>query len=314
MRFTRLFVLCLLLAGLGLAGCHGDDRNLIEASGTIEGTDINIAAEVTGKVREIRCEEGSHVRTGDTLVVIDDTDYQIQLRQQRAVLDAAEAQYALAREGSRREDVLLAEATLKNAEGDYNRMKGLLEQRTVTQKQYDDALTRYVTAKQTYEKITRGLRPAEIQAARAKRDQAAAQVEQSQKKVGDCIVVAPTEGTVTLKATEPGEYVLTGSNILRITHLAKVKLTIYVTESELGRIGLGDTARISVDSFPGRMFAGSVVYISPVAEFTPKNVQTKEERTKLVYGVKIEAANPDGSLKPGMPADARIQLDPGTSR
>ncbi len=93
-----------------------------------------------------------------------------------------------------------------------------------------------------------------------------------------------------------------------IANLDAVYLTIYVSENQLGKIKLGQEAQISVDSFPNRAFNGKVIYISPEAEFTPKNIQTKEERLKLVYGVKIEIKNTDGSLKPGMPADAILQL------
>lgn len=307
MRFSGNSLLMTALLTLSV-GCSHEEKDTLQASGTIEGTDVNLSAEVVGQVLEVRVDEGSRVKNGDTLVVIDDTEYQIQLRQQQANGDAAQAQYQLAIEGSRKEDIALAEATFKNAEADYKRMKALLESQTVTQKQYDDALTRFITAQQTYEKLSRGLRPAEIQAARAKRDQAAAQVDQLRKKVNDCRIIAPTTGTVTLRAVQPGEFVTVGANLLRITYLDKVKLTIYVAEAELGRIKLGQHARVFIDTDPTKAYDGTVVYISPVAEFTPKNVQTKEERTKLVFGVKIEADNSDGALKPGMPADARILL------
>jgi len=131
--------------------------------------------------------------------------------------------------------------------------------------------------------------------------------------VRDCAITAPTRGTITLRAVEPGELVGIGTNVVRLTYLDKVKLTIYVNEAELGRIALGEKADVSIDSFDkGRTFPGTVVYISPVAEFTPKNVQTKEERTKLVFAVKMEVANPDGALKPGLPADARIATSAST--
>jgi HlyD family secretion protein len=302
-------ILLLIIAAGGLfGGCLRDDNETIEASGTIEGTDVTVSAEVGGKILEVRVEEGSHVIKGDTLVTVDDIDFQIQLRQQLANKDAADAQYQLAVEGSRREDIAYAEATFKNAEADYMRMKDLLASQTITQKQYDDAFARYVTAQQTYEKVLRGLRPAEIRVARARRDQTAAQVDQLRKKVNDCRVLAQTNGTVTLRAVEPGELVTAGANLLRITYLERVKLTLYVGEAQLGKVKLGQLARIRVDSYPNKAYDGKVVYISPVAEFTPKNVQTKEERTKLVFGVKIEADNPDGALKPGMPADAQILL------
>jgi len=304
----RLLVSLLLLSVLaeGLGGCSGNSRNVIEASGTIEGTDVNIGTEVSGKIREVRVDEGTHVEGGDTLVIIDDTEYQIQLRQTLANLKSFESSYRLAVEGSRKEDILLAEANFKAAEADYRRMKELLASQTITQKQYDDAYARYVGAQQTFEKLQSGLRPEEIAGARERRDYAAAQTDLLKKKLRDCHILAPTRGTVTLRAVEPGELVTMGSNLLRITFLEEVKLTIYVNEQEYGRVRLDQKAEVLIDSYPNKTFEGKVVYLSPNAEFTPKNVQTKDERTKLVFAVKIQVANPDGSLKPGLPADARI--------
>jgi HlyD family secretion protein len=291
-----------------IAGCSGKGDGVIEASGTIEGTDVNVGTEVSGKVLAVAVREGARVSPHDTLVVIDDTDYQLQLRQAVANAEAAAAQYRLALEGSRSEDLIQADANLHTAETDYLRMKTLLASQTVTQKQEDDAYAKFVTAQQTYEKLSRGLRKEEIQTARARSEQAAAQADYLRKKVRDCRIVAPSAGTVTLRAVEPGELVSPGMNVLRVTFLDRVKLTIYVNEAEVGRITLGQKAQVFIDGKPSTPFNGDVTYISPVAEFTPKNVQTKEERTKLVFAVRIEVDNPDGSLKPGLPADARITV------
>lgn len=304
-----------IVAFLLLNGCSGNSKDVIEASGTIEGTDVNIGTEVAGKVKELRVDEGSRVGKGDTLALIDDTEYQIQLRQASANLASFESAYRLAVEGSRKEDILQAEAAYTAAKADYQRMKDLLASQTITQKQYDDVYARYVGAEQTYEKLKSGLRPEEINGARVKRDYAAAQVDLLRKKVRDCAILAPSAGTVTLRGVEPGELVTMGASLLRVTYLDKVKLTIYVSDADLGRVKLGQKAEVSIDSFDkAKPFEGDVVYISPTAEFTPKNVQTKEERTKLVFGVKIEIDNPEGALKPGLPADARILVDRPTSR
>jgi len=294
-----------------LVGCSNNSGDRIEASGTIEGTDVNISSEVLGKVNEVRVEEGTEVNQGDTLVLIDDTDYQIQLRQAMASQEAGEAQYRVAVEGSRKEDILQAEAAFKSAEKDYRRMKELLATQTVTQKQFDDAEARYISAQQTYDKLATGLRKDEVIAIRARRDQAAAQADQLRKKVRDCYVLAPSVGTITLRAVEPGELVGLGTNLVRITYLDKVKLTIYVNEEQISKIHLGQKAAVAIDS--GQKFEGKVIYKSPVAEFTPKNVQTKEERTKLVFGVKILIENPGGTLSPGIPADATISLTDTTT-
>ena len=233
--------------------------------------------------------------------------YRLQLRQADANLASLDAAYRLALEGSRKEDVIQAEAAYASANADYQRMKELLASATITQKQYDDSYARFVTAEQTYRKAKNGLRPEEINGTRARRDAAAAQVDLLQKRIRDCAVLSPASGTLTLRAVEPGELVGMGSNIARLTFLDRVKLTIYVNEAELGRVALGQSADVTIDTFGAdKPFKGTVVYISPNAEFTPKNVQTKEERTKLVFAVKIEIENPDGSLKPGLPADATL--------
>jgi HlyD family secretion protein len=300
----------ILLGTLLLYGCSGNSKDHIEASGTIEGTDVNIGSEVSGRVRSVHVEEGTKVSRGDTLVIIDDIDYQIQLRQASANQDAAEAQYQAAVNGPRKEDILQAQAGFKSADKDFKRMKELLASQTITQKQYDDAEARFISAQQAYNKLVHGTRPEEVAASRARRDQAAAQADQLKKKLRDCQVLAPSNGTITLRAVEPGELVGPGSNLVRITYLDKVKLTIYVSEELLSHIQLGQKATVTIDS--GAKADGTVIYKSPVAEFTPKNVQTKEERTKLVFAVKILVDNREGKLSPGIPADATIPLTEST--
>ena len=305
--------LFILAAFLPIA-CSTSPPDTIEGSGTIEGTDIRVGSEVTGRISRIWIEEGTSVKKGDTLLTIDETEYQTQLRQSLANAEAAEATYRLAMEGSRKEDILQAEATFKAAEADYMRSKDLLASNTITKKQYDVAEERYVATKQSYEKLVRGLRRDEIVVARARRDQAVAQADLSRKKVRDCTVLAPSAGVVTLKAVEAGELVNAGSSLLRITRLDPVKLVIYINETNLGKVSLGQKADVAIDGVADRSFPGDVIYISSVAEFTPKNVQTQEERTKLVFGVKIRIPNPDGILKPGMPADARLTVGEGVKQ
>jgi len=291
-----------------LAGCSGNKDGEIDASGTIEGTDVNIGSEVSGKIKEVRVTEGARVTRGDTLLIVDDTEYRIQLRQSSANLASFESTYRLTVEGSRKEDVLQAEAAYTTAEADYRRMKDLLVTQSITQKQYDDAYNHYISTQQTYEKMKKGSRQEEIDNARQKRDLADAQVDLYKKKVRDCVIISPTNGIVTLKSVEPGELVAPGSNLFRVTKLDVVKLMIYVGEADLGKIKLGDKAKVSIDADAKKEYDGNVTYISPIAEFTPKNVQTKEERTKLVFGVKLEVTNTDDGLKPGLPADARILI------
>ncbi|MFH0989369.1 MAG: efflux RND transporter periplasmic adaptor subunit [bacterium] len=168
-----------------------------------------------------------------------------------------------------------------------NRADELFKAKSITKKQLEDMQTRFVVTQQSFEKLKRGSRPEEIRAARARRDQAAAQVEAIRKKISDSFVVASMSGVVTEKGLEQGDVVMPNGSVFRISRLDKVHLMIYVSEVELARAKLGQPADVSIDAYPTKAFPGTVVYISDIAEFTPKNVQTKDDRTKLVFRVKI---------------------------
>lgn len=302
----QVHAIILICVSLLAGACSKSSDREISSSGTIEATEVMISSKVSGELTRLLVDEGTAVRSGDTLAVIDPVDYQIQLNQAQANYEALEAQYKLAVRGSREEDIKQAEANFKNAQEDLNRMQELWASKSITQKQFDDAQTRFIVSQQTMEKLKRGSRSEEIATAKARRDQALAQVEAIKKKVADCYITAPVRGVITQKAVEQGELVGPGAAVVQISRLDKVFLMIYVNEQDLGRVKLGQQAKVKIDTYPNKDFPGKVVYISPIAEFTPKNIQTKEDRTKLVFGVKIEVDNADGSLKPGMPADASV--------
>jgi HlyD family secretion protein len=302
-------------------GCRGNHRGTLEASGTLEATEVKVSSKVAAQVEEIKIQEGSAVRSGDTLVILDRSTVELQWKQAQAGFEAADAQYRLLANGARAEDIRVAEETLRQAEAsfrnasdDYQRMKELLSTGTVTKKQFDDAEARFAIAQaqknsadQNLEKMRRFTRPEDLAAARARAQQAKATADLLRKQWLDAVVVAPVQGTVTQKPVEVGELVSTGTVVATISRLDKMNLMIYVSEQELGNVKLGGEAEVFIDTFPDNGFPGRVIYISPIAEFTPKNVQTKEDRTKLVYGVKLEVENRDGALKPGMPADAVVK-------
>lgn len=180
--------------------------------------------------------------------------------------------------GLRRDE---AAALLAAAEADVKRIREVFEKKSVTQKQMDDVQAAYDLAK--------------------------ARFALAEKAVADCTVAAPANGVVTTRAREVGEFVAPGSPLVTISKLDEVWLSVYVPESRLGRVKLGQRAKVKIDGDP-KLYEGRVTFISPEAEFTPKNVQTPEERVKLVYRVKITLPNPDGVFKPGMPADGYLEL------
>lgn len=306
---------------LGLS-CSTQERNgAITASGTIEAVEINVSSKASGQLLEVLVEEGDEVEPGRVLAVVDHAAWDIQLRQAEAGAELARAQLRLLRSGARREDIEQAEAALRQAEAsldlaraDAHRMSELAAKGAVTPKQREDAEARLTVAEaqrkaalEALSKLRRLARPEEIQAAEARLAQAEAGVDLLRKTIADCTIAAPTKGTVTHKAAEAGEIVAAGATIVTLTRLDPVFVMIYLPERDVGRVRLGDAAEVRIDAFPGRPFPGRVTYISPQAEFTPKNVQTKDDRVKLVFGVKIEIANPQGWLKPGLPADAVIR-------
>ncbi len=302
-------IYCLFLSVIFLFGCSDRDSNIISATGTIEATDVIISAQVSGVIKRIIVEEGNKVKAGDTLVIIDNTELKLQYEQAKAAYEITVAQYQLAVKGAREEDILQAEANYKNAESDLKRIEELYREKVATPKQLDDARTRFTINKQLYEKMLKGTRKEELDAALAKLNQAKAQMMLLQKKLNDCNVIAPTNGIVTKRFAGVGELAAMGMALYKISDLTMMDITIYVSEVDLPRIKLNQNAIVNIDAYRDKNFEGKVVFISPVAEFTPKNIQTKEERTKLVFAVKVKVSNPHDILKAGIPADVNLLVN-----
>jgi HlyD family secretion protein len=310
--------LLMLGAALSCSSKRGNGR--IQASGTLEATEVVVASKVAGQIMELRFEEGSQMKAGDVLAVLDHETADLQLKQAQAGVDLAESQLRLLLNGAREEDIRQAEEALaqaeadcKPAEADFSRMTALLARASVTKKQVEDAQARLTVARArtasacaALKKIRSWARPEDLQAARARTAQARAAVDIWAKAVSDAVVTAPLSGTVTRKPVEVGELAGVSTPLAVITNRDRIHVMLYLNEIEIGRVRLGGDADLAVDACPGRVFKGTITYLSPEAEFTPKNVQTREDRVKLVFGVKIELDNPDGLLKPGMYADAAL--------
>jgi len=201
-----------------------------------------------------------------------------------AGLDAARQRLAEVEAGARPEELRGAEAALAQA------------------------VALFQGAQASLDLAVAGPRRETLRAAEARVEAARGTVAAAEALLAQTRIVAPSDGKVTLRNAEPGEVVAPGFPIVRIADLARVRVRVYVPEPQIGRVKTGQVAAVSVDAFPGRAFPGVVTEIAEKPEYTPKNVQTREERAKLVFGVKVEVDNPGGELKPGMPADAVIQL------
>ena len=313
----------LLILSLFVIGCNSNSNNKIEASGTIESTNVIVSSEVRGEIKYKLFTEGDKIEKGDTLYIIDTDELSILLNKAEAGVQVADAQLRLLIKGARKEDILQAQALLTQAEVNLNkvtkdkeRFDKLYKANTVTEKQYDDitaaykvSLAKYQSAKENFSKISKITRPEELQQAEGRLKEANANLNLIKKHIKDSFITSPLNGFIVKKFFEEGEYVNPSSSLFEISDLSVVNLIIYVSETELGGVKLGEKADVFVDAYPNKSFEGKVTYISPEAEFTPKNIQTKDERTKLVFAVKIEIHNPDFKLKAGMPADAEIKVE-----
>ncbi len=328
-RILTVITVLAVTAGLA-AGCRGErDNGAIHASGHIEATEVRLAATVGGRLLEAPLHEGDIVHVGDLVARFDAVDAGHQLAQARARVDGADAQLRLLLAGTRREDVQRAEDQLAQAQAeldaavrDLSRLEGLADRGTATEKARDDARTRrevaeraVAAARAQLDKLIAGPRRQEIEAARAQHAAALAQVEAIQQHITDATVLAPADGVLTERVAEPGEVLPPGATLAVLTDIGRPWLNVWVDEPSLSRVSLGDPVEVRVDG-RDQPFQGKVSFISAVAEFTPKNVQTPEERAKLVFRIKIALANPDGVFKPGMPADAYFDghTEPGGAR
>ena len=307
----RALILTLYLIILGLiTGCgSGNNKNKIEASGTIEATNVVVSSKVSGQVTKLFFNEGAKIKAGDTILTIDHDILSIQLKQAEAGMEAAKAQLNLLIEGARKEDIQQAEDAVTQAKANYElastikkRNDKLIKVKSITEQQFDDVAAKYEIAKAQFNSAQENLkklknlaRPEEIKQAKANLERQIATVNLLKKNISDSYVTAPINGFFVKKFVETGESVAPLSSLL-------------MSETELGKVQLGQEADVTVDSYKDKTFKGKVIYISPDAEFTPKNIQTKDERIKLVYAIKIHIHNPEYELKDGMPADAAIIL------
>ncbi|MGQ0596783.1 HlyD family secretion protein [Aquabacterium sp.] len=320
---------------------------LIQANGRIEGDHHAVAGKMPGKVADLPAREGDSVKKGEVLARLDDAQIQAKLDQARQAVSAMEAQWKAAQTALAvaRKDLPLAiqtaEANLAHARAqfasarssaeqaalDAERFRRLAEAGTVDRHRYEQmALAGEVAANQA-RSAEEAVRVAEKQLAqtrlgderlRAREDevkalaaqlaQASAALSEAESVLADLTIAAPADGIITQRLVNAGEVVAAGAPLFDIVDLDRLYLKVYVPEKDIGKVRLGLPAQVYTDAFPDRPFPATVRYIAARAEFTPKEVQTPDERVKLVYAVRLYLdANPEHRLTPGLPADAVIR-------
>lgn len=299
------------------------DRNEVILSGNIEAHESLVSFRVQGRIVDLPVEEGQQVEAGALLARLEDEDFRQKVRIDEAGVEVRQSNLALALAGTRTQEVeaaqqavVDAQAALAQAKLDNTRIQNLFAKDEVTAQERDQAATavkrtqaNYEAADQRYREAQEGTRKEDIAIARANLNQAHQSLGLSRVNLSYTVLRSPASGVITVRQAELGEVVSPGTPIVTLADLYHVWLRAYIAEPDLARIHWGQEAAITTDSFPGRQFHGRISFISSAAEFTPKSVQTYRERVTLVYRIKIDLDNSDHALKPGMPADARIELN-----
>ena len=322
-----------LVAALAGACAPEPPADRVRASGHVEATDVQLGTQVGGRLLELRVAEGDRVKAGDPIARLDTADTQLALARAQAERDQADAQLRLLLAGARGEDIRQAEAQaasadadvraadaeLAGAQADVDRFEALLASNSGSRKQRDDAVLRRDIARaraqgardrvngarESVARLRSGSRREELDAARARVAAAAAQIATLEKALADATIVSPMAGIVTEQLAEVGELLGPRAPVVVVADLDHVWANVYVDEPVVPRLRLGQTATVFTDA-GGPGLPGTVSYISSKAEFTPRNVQTAEDRSKLVYRIKVSVDNAGGTLKTGMPVEAEI--------
>lgn len=328
--------LAVIAGAVVIAACaEPPPSNELRVSGHVEATEVRVAAEVGGRLVALTVAEGDRLQAGDIVARVDTRDVELEIGRTQAEREAAEAQLRLLQAGARPEDVRQAQAQIDALEAeiaaidaelvaataDRERFESLLAADAGSRKQSDDAAARVNVlqertralreqvraAEQVVARLESGARAEELDAARARVAVVDAQIAVLRKRIDDATVVAPAGGIVTQTLVEQGEIVAPAMPLFVVTDIDRAWANLFVPEPAVPRLTIGQAAVVFTDA-GGAGLPGTVTFVSPQAEFTPRNVQTSEERSMLVYRIKVAVDNREGVLKPGMPVDASLEL------
>jgi HlyD family secretion protein len=326
-KVIPLFVLLLLIAGVGFWYVHRMEKREkaddIVLYGNVDIRQIQLAFHSTGRIQKLAVQEGDDVKPGDLVAEIDPVRYEASAA--RAAAEVAVQNQVLARllGGTRPEEIREAQARMKAAEAKsqdaklvYDRTKRLFGDRTVPKQTLDDAEAAFESARadldaarQALTLAVKGPREEDIAVARAQVRASEAALRLAERELADTKLYAPAAGVIQDRILEPGDMAFPETPVFTLALTDPVWARAYVTEPDLGKIAPGMKAHITTDSFPSKVYKGWIGFISPTAEFTPKEVQTTELRTRLVYRIRVYACNPNNELRLGMPVTVRIALD-----
>jgi HlyD family secretion protein len=314
--------LLLSLTAAAVACGPNDDGSQVHLNGRLEAPLVDLAPKVTGRVVEVKVREGERVKAGDLLIVLDLGDTALAVERDRHGVESARARLQDLAVGSRQAEVAAAEAEVADkmsaldlATREMKRQELLLSKDVGTERDFDQAQTQLERAQAALriseEKLAltrEGFRSWQTAQARSEVDKARAQLRQSEVVARESEIRAPADAIVTHRMVEPGQLLAAGQTGMTLALTGRLYVRTFIPETKLGRVTHGQTAQVTVDAFPGRTFAAVVTEIAPDAEFTPKQVETREERVNLVYGAKVDLREGWGvALVPGQPAEIIVK-------
>jgi HlyD family secretion protein len=300
-----------------------EPTNQLTLSGNIEAHESLVGFKITGRIVELPVEEGQQIQAGAFIARLEDDDYKQKVRIDEGTVRVRESNLALTLAGTRQQELKATQQNMIDAQVDLDqkkldndRMQRLFAKDEVSAQDRDLAATAlkradaaFKAAQQRYSEAEEGSRKEDIAIAQANLNEAGANLGLSRVNLNYTVLHAPSTGVITVRQAELGEVVAPGTPVVTIAELDHIWLRAYIAETDLGRIHWGQAATITTDTYPGKQYHGRISFIASDAEFTPKSVQTYQERVTLVYRIKIDIDNPNHDLKPGMPADAHLDLE-----
>ncbi|HKF97172.1 MAG TPA: efflux RND transporter periplasmic adaptor subunit [Steroidobacteraceae bacterium] len=301
-----------------------DPSGAFSLSGNVDVHQVELAFRVSGRISAVKVQEGDKVSAGQVLAELDPVPFRTDVDSAKADLAQAQAQLDKTRRGFRVEEVAQARANvaqraadLENAQVTLRRQQQLVAAGLVTHQQIDDAQARVhmseaalTASREQLALELRGSRIEDIEAQEATVASAQARLEKAQTALADATLLAPSRGIISVRARELGAIVQAGQTVYTLTLNDPVWIRAYVAQPRLGRIKPGMPVKVTIDSMPGRQYDGTVGFISPEAEFTPKTVQTEQVRDDLVYRIRVIASDPDNVFRQGMPVTVLIAAAP----
>ncbi|MBF0290582.1 MAG: efflux RND transporter periplasmic adaptor subunit [Nitrospinae bacterium] len=322
-KFAVAFILLAVAAGLGFyyySSNAAKETGALILFGNVEVTEVDLGFKAPGRIAEIFTDEGRRVSEGEMLAKLESAELEKTVEQAMAALDEALARLDEISAGSRKQDIAQASASIAQAKAELDKTEKELKRAVFlhdsgaisaqkleeAQRGRDVSFNIHKKTVEAHSLAVEGPRKESIVAAKARVRQAEAALSLASERLKDATLYSPVSGITLRRNMEPGESAGVGAPVATIADLQHPWVRVYVKEDKLNTVKIGQRAFVTVDSYPGKVFEGTVSHIASEAEFTPKNIQTKEERVKLVFAMKVAVKNDGLELKPGMPADVRL--------